>query len=662
VTALAPGSRRGERGTDADVAALASEQAVGERVGEHWPERSGIRGFLTTVDHKRIGRRYMITAGLYFSLAGIDALVMRTQLARPEQTLLSPEEYNQLFTVHGTVMIFFFSTPMLFGFGNFLFPLMLGTRDMAFPRLNAFGYWVFAASGAIMFGSLVFQVAPDGGWFAYVPLTDRYSPGLNLDVYCLALLFLGVSTTAGAINFIVTALKLRAPGMTLARTPVFIWAVVVTSFMVLFALPALNTDNALLFLDRRFGTHFFQPAAGGDSVLWQHLFWIFGHPDVYIIVLPALGIISSIIPTFSRRPIAGYHLIVLASVATAIISFGVWVHHMFAVGLPQLALSFFSAASVVVTIPAGIQMFSWLTTMLTGRLVLRVPMLWAMGFIVAFVLGGVTGVMFALVAFDQQVTDSYFVVAHFHYVLFGGAVFPIIAGLYYWWPKFTGRMPSERWGRWAFWLTFAGFNLTFFPMHMLGLLGMPRRIYTWQPSLGWDPYNLLATIGAYLLAVGLLVTLATLAYAWRRGPKAAPDPWGGESLEWATASPPKTHNFPIIPTVHSLHPLWDPASLASFRLGATDEDRVLAAGHEVLMTSELDAEPERRLAMPEDTPVPFVVATALLIGFLALLFGWYWAAAAAAIVGAVAIGYWLWPFLPPAEALSEPVPHPEEVS
>ena len=495
VTAVAPRARS-DRGTDADVAARASEQAVGERVAAHWPERTGLWGFLTSVDHKRIGHRYMVTAALYFSLAGIEALIMRTQLARPEETLLSPEEYNQLFTVHGTVMIFFFSTPMLFGFGNFLFPLMLGTRDMAFPRLNAFGYWVFAAAGAIMFGSLVFQVAPDGGWFAYVPLTgDRYSPGVNLDIYCLGLLFLGVSTTAGAINFLVTALKLRAPGMTISRTPVFVWAVVVTSFMVLFALPALNADNAMLFFDRRFGTHFFQPSAGGDAVLWQHLFWIFGHPDVYIIVLPALGIISSIVPTFSRRPIAGYHLIVLASVATAIISFGVWVHHMFAVGLPQLALSFFSAASVVVTIPAGVQMFSWLTTMLQGRLVLRVPMLWAMGFIVAFVLGGVTGVMFALVAFDQQVTDS----------LLRGRALPLRALRRRGVPdhRRTLLLVAEVHGPHAerarrpvgFWLTFAGFNLTFFPMHISGLLGMPRRIYTFEPGLGWDPYNLAATIG-----------------------------------------------------------------------------------------------------------------------------------------------------------------------
>ncbi|MDQ6937411.1 MAG: cbb3-type cytochrome c oxidase subunit I, partial [Actinomycetota bacterium] len=360
---------------DAEEAVAFAEAAAGSAVEPHWPERSGLRGYLTTVDHKRIGRRYIGTAALYFTLAGFDALVMRTQLARPGQNLISPEEYDQLFTVHGTVMIFFFATPMLFGFGNFLFPLMLGTRDMAFPRLNAFGYWVFAAAGLIMFASLAVGKAPDGGWFAYVPLTtSSYSPALNLDVYCLSLLFLGVSTTAGAVNFIVTALKLRAPGMTLARMPVFVWAVVVTSFMVIFALPPLNTANAMLLLDRRAGTHFFDPAAGGDAVLWQHLFWLFGHPDVYIIVLPALGIISSIVPVFARRPIVAYVLIVLASVATGIISFGVWVHHMFAVGLPQLSLSFFSAASIVVTLPAGIQFFSWLTTMSRGRIVLSVPM------------------------------------------------------------------------------------------------------------------------------------------------------------------------------------------------------------------------------------------------------------------------------------------------
>lgn len=648
---------------DAEQAVLITEQLAGEQVAEHWPEGKGLRGFISTVDHKRIGRRYIVTAGLFFMLAGLNAELMRTQLAQADLRVISPEEYNQLFTVHGTVMIFFFSTPMLFGFGNFLFPLMLGTRDLAFPRLNAFGYWVFAASGFVMFGSEALGHAPDGGWFNYVPLTGKeYSPAINLDVYCLALLFLGISTTVGAINFIVTALKLRAPGMTLARMPVFCWSVLVTSFMVIFALPPLNTANLMLLLDRRAGTHFFDPRHGGDAVLWQHLFWLFGHPDVYIIVLPALGMISAIVPTFARHPIVAYPLVVLSSIAVGLISFGVWVHHMFAVGLPPLSLAFFSAASTVVVIPSGIQMMAWLITMLRGRVVLAVPMLWAMGFIAVFVIGGVTGAMFAIVPFDQQVTDSYFVVAHFHYVLFGGAVMPMMAGLYHWWPKMTGRMTSRRGGLWSFWLIFAGLNVTFFPMHITGLLGMPRRIYTFPAWTGWQPYNLLETLGAYLLAVGFLVTAGVLIHSWRRGAPAPADPWAGETLEWATSSPPETHNFAVLPTVHSQHPLWDSATLDSFRYGAGRPDRVLAEGHEVLMTSELDGEPERRLEMPEDTPVPFLAAAALTAVVLGVLFTVYPLALVGVLGVAVAIGYWLWPFQGPAKALTEPVPDPERVS
>nr|WP_152992294.1 cytochrome c oxidase subunit I [Nonomuraea pusilla] len=639
----------------AEAANDAAERLASARVAARWPESHGLRGWFTTVDHKRIGRRYMVTAALYFVLAGLDALVMRTQLAVPDAKVVSPAAYDQLFTVHGTAMIFLFATPMLFGFGNFLFPLMLGTRDMAFPRLNAFGYWVFAAAGVLMFSSLLFRAAPNGGWFAYVPLTGpAYSPGANLDVYSLGLLFLGVSTTAGAINFISTALKLRAPGMALNRVPVFVWALVVTSFMVVFALPPLNVANALLFLDRRFGTKFFQPAGGGDAVLWQHLFWLFGHPDVYIIVLPALGIVSAVVPVFARRPIAAYNLIVLATVATGIISFGVWVHHMFAVGLPQLSLTFFSAASIVITIPAGIQMFSWLATLLMGRLVVGVPLMWVAGFIVLFVLGGVTGVMFAVVAFDQQVTDSYFVVAHFHYVLVGGAVFPIVAGLFHWWPKFTGRMTSERAGRWSFWTSFAGFNLAFFPMHVSGLLGMPRRVYTFSSGLGWDAWNLLSTVGAYVFGVGLLIALGTFVHSLRRGRPAPPDPWGGDTLEWATASPPKPYNFAVVPAVHSLHPLWDRRSLASFTEGGRAEDRVLAGGHEVLRTTELDGEAERALEMPEDSVVPLVAAATLFVAVLALLLGGGAVAVVAAAVFAVTIAWWLWPWDRPSGGRTGP--------
>ncbi|MBX6749424.1 MAG: cytochrome c oxidase subunit I [Micromonosporaceae bacterium] len=608
------------------------------RLEEQWREQRSLRSWFATVDHKRIGRRYLVTAGAFFGLAGIDALLLRTQLARAGGDVLSPDQYNQLFTMHGTAMIFLFATPMLFGFGNALVPLMLGARDMAFPRLNAFGYWVFLFAGLIMFSSQFLGVAPNGGWFAYVPLTDLpYSLGRNLDVYTLGLIFLGVSTTAGAINFIVTSIKLRAPGMSLNRAPLFVWAIVATSFMVLFALPALNAANALLFLDRRFGTHFFQPDAGGNTLLWQHLFWIFGHPDVYIIVLPALGIVSAILPAFCRRGVAAYPLVVLATITIAIISFGVWVHHMFATGLPSLSLSFFSAASVLITIPSGIQVFAWVATMLFGRIVVRVPLLFVVGFIVTFVMGGVTGVMFGITAFDMQITDSYFVVAHFHYVLFGGAVFPIIGGLYYWLPVLTGKMASEVLGRWAFGLVFGGFHLTFFPMHLSGLLGMPRRVYTYPTGLGWDPWNLLSTIGSYVLAVGLLLVVLSVVLAVARGPRAAVDPWGGDTLEWAATTPPRPYNFASIPQVFGLHPAWDRRTLSRLE---TDE---VLPGHQALLTSELDARPQRLVSMPEASLRPLLAALALLVVVLGLLWAVYWLAIAGVVATIVVVVGWLWP-------------------
>jgi cytochrome c oxidase subunit I+III len=614
-----------------------------ERLGERWGERPSLRSWFGTVDHKRIGRRYLVTAAFFFVLAGLSALAMRTQLARPEARLLSPQEYNQLFTMHGTAMIFLFATPMLFGFGNFLVPLMIGSRDMAFPKLNALGYWIFLFAGLFMWASLPFGAAPNGGWFAYVPLTEeRNTPGLHMDVYTLGLLFLGLATTAGAVNFIVTALKMRAPGMSLDRMPLFVWAIVATAFMVIFALPALNVDNAMLFLDRRFGTHFFDPEAGGNVLLWQHLFWIFGHPDVYIIVMPALGIVSTVLPAFTRRGVVGYVLIVFAIVAISVISFGVWVHHMFATGLPSLSYSFFSAASAIITIPSGVQIFCWLATMLLGRLVLKVPLLFVIGFIVTFVLGGVTGTMFALTAFDQQVTDSYFVVAHFHYVLIGGAVFPILAGIYYWLPKITGRMYHEGLGRWAFWLVFAGMHVTFFPMHLYGLFGMPRRVYTYPDEPGWRAWNVVSTAGSYLLALGLLLVLIGVVHAIRRGRPAPPDPWGGDTLEWSTDSPPKPYNFPVLPRVHSLHPNWDAASRASMAADAT-EDRVLADGRQTLITSELDGRRERTVRMPEASLQPLLLALAMLVFFTAMLFAWYPVAAGAALTVAGTIAAWLWP-------------------
>jgi cytochrome c oxidase subunit I+III len=539
-------------------------------------------------------------------------------------------------------MIFFFATPMNSGFGNYILPLMIGTRDMAFPRVNALSYWIFLFSGLFMFSSLPLGMAPDGGWFAYVPLTREYLPGLNLDFYTLGLLFLAVSTTIGSINFIVTALKMRAPGMSLNRVPLFVWAIVTQSLMLVFALPPLDTANVMLFMDRRFGTHFFDTSHGGDAVLWQHLFWLFGHPDVYIIVLPAMGIVSSVIPVFSRRPIAAYPLVVLATVATGIISFGVWVHHMFAVGLSTVSLSFFSAATLTISVPAGIQMFAWLGTMWMGRVRITTAMLYAVGFIVAFVMGGVTGVMFAVVPFDQQVTDSYFVVAHFHYVLFGGAVLPLLAGLFYWWPKMTGRMTSARGGLISFVLVFAGLNLTFLPMHISGLLGMPRRIYTYDGDLGWNVWNLLSTIGAFLLALGFLFTLFVFVQSLLHGPRAPDDPWGANTLEWATGSPPKEYNFPVLPTVHSLNPLWDGKSLASMEEHSEDDVRVLTDEHQTLRTSEFDARLERVMTMPEETVQPLLVAASLTITVIFLLVGVYIGAYVGGALLALAVLWWTW--------------------
>ncbi|WP_310963395.1 cytochrome c oxidase subunit I [Nocardioides terrisoli] len=619
-----------------------AEAAVGAALDAQWEEEPGLKGFLTTVNHKRIGRRYLVTATVFFMLAGAEALVMRTQLGQPDNGVVSPGLYDELFSLHGTAMIFFFATPMNAGFGNFVLPLMIGTRDMAFPRLNALSYWIFLFSGIFMFTSLPLGMAPNAGWFAYVPLSNEYSPELNLDFYSLGLLFLAVSTTIGSINLIVTTLKMRAPGMSLNRMPLFVWAILTQSVMLVFALPPLDTANLMLFLDRRFGARFFDPNHGGDAVLWQHLFWLFGHPDVYIIVLPAMGIVSTIIPVFARRPILAYPYVVLATVGTGIISFGVWVHHMFAVGLSDVSLTFFSAATLTISIPAGIQMFAWIGTMWRGRVSVTPAMLYAIGFIVAFVMGGVTGVMFAVVTFDQQVTDSYFVVAHFHYVLFGGAVLPMLGGLFYWWPKMTGRMVSNVGGIWSFVLVFAGLNLTFFPMHISGLLGMPRRIYTYSPDDGWTLWNLLSTLGSYLLGAGFVVTLLVFAQSLLHGRRAPDDPWEANTLEWSTGSPPKPYNFPVVPTVHSLNPLWDGDSTQSIIDHRDDPERTMTDHHQALRTSELDGRIERIMAMPGETMQPLIVAIFLTGSVVLLLVGWYVAAGVSFALMAATIGWWMW--------------------
>lgn len=610
-----------------------------DRLTTTWRTPSDIAGWLTTVDHKRIGSRYLFTALLFFVLGGLSALLMRIQLAQPENDFLSAERYNQLFTMHGTTMIFFFATPILFGFGNVLVPLMIGARDMAFPRLNAFGFWIFLFSGLFIYSSFLFSDVPDAGWFNYVPLAgSEYDPGRNIDYYSLGLLFLGIATVAGSANFIVTIFKLRAPGMSINRMPIFCWSILVTSFAVIFAIPPLNAANLMLLMDRQLGAHFFDTAGGGNVLLWQHLFWTFGHPDVYIIFLPAVGIVSSIVPTFAQTRLTGYVYIVMATVATGIISFGVWVHHMFAVGLPQLSLGFFAAASTVIAIPSGIQVVAWLVTIWNGSVVLKTPFLFIAGFLITFVIGGVTGVMFAIPPFDQQVTDSYFVVAHFHYVLFGGAVFPIIGGFYYWLPKITGRMLSEQLGKWSFWLIFIGFNVTFFPMHLLGIWGMPRRVFTYRNGLGWSTTNMIETIGAFVLAFGILVFIINAVWSMRAGEPAGNNPWNAGTLEWATTSPPPPYNFRALPTVTSPEPLWDVAPLdAEATAALSDRHR------ETMGSTVIQARAEEILPMPEESIWPLALALSILVIFIAALVESWWLGGIGGAALAVSVGTWLWP-------------------
>ncbi len=618
--------------------------ALAERLESVWHERPGLAAWAGTVDHKRIGLRYLYTGFAFFVLGGLEALLIRAQLARADLRLLDPETYNQLFSMHGVTMMFLFATPVLSGFGNYFVPLMVGARDMAFPRLNAFGYWVFLAAGVFMYSAFLIGQAPNDGWFNYLPLADeRFSPGLNIDFYALGLVFIGISTTAGAINFLVTAFKQRAPGMSLNRIPIFVWGEVAFGLTVVFALPSLTVANVFLVLERRFGFHFYDAARGGDPVLWQHLFWIFGHPEVYLVVLPALGIVSAIIPTFARRRMVGYTYIVLAELFIALISFGVWVHHMFAVGLPNIAMGFISAASFMVVIPSGVQIFAWLATLVAGRPVLKTPLLFVFGFIVLFVAGGLTGAMFSAVSFDQAVTDSYFVVAHFHYVLAGGAMFPMFAGLYYWAPKMIGRMLDEGWGKVSFWLMFVGFNLAFFPMHIAGLLGQPRRTYTYLSGLGWDVHNLLSTLGSFVLGAGILVTFWNWFWSRRFGEPAGNDPWEGETLEWATASPPPAYNFETIPEVRSKEPVWDQPELRAGAQPPEEGGRPLAGGHLTLSTSLLDGRPQAVVHMPHESPWPLLLTLAMMVGFFGVLAGsWPLAVAGLAASGGGIVG-WFWP-------------------
>jgi cytochrome c oxidase subunit I len=522
--------------------------------------------WITTVDHKKLGIMYIFTGIFFFLVGGVEALLVRTQLAEPNGKVLDPATYNAVFTMHGTTMIFLFVMPTMTGFGNYVVPLMIGARDMAFPRLNAFGYWVVLFGGLFLSSSFLFGAPPDAGWFSYAPLTEvtcgngvMCTPGLNMDFWALGILMLGVSSIAGSLNFVVTIFKMRAPGMTINRMPLFVWMTMITSFLLLFALPSLTAAAVLLLMDRHAGTHFFQAGFGGDPLLWQHLFWSFGHPEVYILILPAFGIISEVLPVFSRKPIFGYTFVAWSGVAIGFLSFTVWAHHMFAVGLPVIAQAFFATSTTLIAIPTAVKIFNWLATIWDGKLNMKVPMYFALGFVGMFLIGGLNGVALAVVPFDYQVTDTYFVVSHIHYVLFGGSVFAIFAGLFYWFPKMTGKMLDETLGKIQFWLFLIGANLAFFPMHILGLLGMPRRYYTYpnEPTWSWNELNLMATIGAFLIAIGVMVFLWNFIKTLRVGQKCGTDPWDAFTLEWDTASPPKPYNFLELPVVRSRRPFYD---------------------------------------------------------------------------------------------------------
>ncbi|HEX2041458.1 MAG TPA: cytochrome c oxidase subunit I [Acidimicrobiales bacterium] len=525
----------------------------------------GLVGWLSTTDHKRIGILYMATSFVFFLVGGLLALLMRTELARPGVQVVSESAYNQLFTMHGSIMMFLFAVPMAFGLANYLVPLQLGAPDMAFPRLNALSYWLFVGGGVIMVsGFLTSHGAANFGWTAYSPLSDAVrAPGAGADLWIVSLVVTGVATVLGAVNVITTIITLRAPGMTMFRMPIFTWNMLVVSLLVLLAFPVLTAALAMLYADRHLGAHFFEAQAGGVPILWQHLFWFFGHPEVYIVALPFFGVVTDILPVFSRKPIFGYRGFVFATLAIAALSVSVWAHHMFSTG--AISLSFFAGMTYLIAVPTGVKFFNWVGTMWRGQLTFESPMLFCIGFLLIFLIGGLTGPMIASPPFDFHVTDTYFVVAHMHYVLFGTAVFGFFAGLYYWFPKFTGRLLDEGLARTHFWLLFVGFNLAFWPQHLLGLRGMPRRVADYAADQGLSFLNLVSTVGAFVVGVSTLALLVNFWITARWGRRAGDDPWEGHTLEWATSSPPPEHNFHELPPIRSERPVYDRRQAASAR-------------------------------------------------------------------------------------------------
>ncbi|TRC77736.1 cytochrome c oxidase subunit I [Mesorhizobium sp. WSM4307] len=607
------------------------------RLAATWSTLPGLWGALSTVDHKIIGRRYMVTAFVFLALGGVLALLMRLQLAQPEARFLGPDRYNQIFTTHGSNMMFLFAVPVMQAMAIYLVPLMVGTRNISFPRLNAFSYWMYLAGGLLLWIAFAVDTGPDVGWFAYVPLSGpQYAAGKRADIWAQMITFTEVSALAIAVEIVVTVFKQRAPGMSLDRIPLFVWSMLVTSFLVILAMPAIMIASTSLILDRLVGTHFFNPAEGGDVLLWQHLFWFFGHPEVYIIFLPAVGMVSSIVATFTQRPVFGYLAMVMALIATGVLAFGLWVHHMFVAGLPRLGESFFTASSMAIAVPAGLQIFCWLATIWAGRPIFKTPFLFVIGFIVVFVIGGLTGVMVASVPFDTQVHDTYFVVAHFHYVLVGGAVFPLLGAVYYWFPKLTGRMMSETLGRWSFGLIFSGFNLTFFPMHILGLQGMPRRIYTYQPEMPWSGLNMFISLSGIVLAAGFLLFFIDAIRSARSGPVAPANPWGASTLEWATSSPPPSYNFARLPVVESLEPLSDRSDPLGIVEGLYTDRR------ELLITSVVEARAQARESSVGNSIWPLLAALATSAMLIWSIFT-PWAVVWGSIPIAIALIGWFWP-------------------
>ncbi len=613
-----------------------------EQLERIWKPPSGL-AFLTVVNNTYVGLFYVATALLFFLLAGILALVMRTQLAVPENGLVGHDLYNQLFTMHGTVMMFLFAVPAVEAMGVLLLPNMLGARDLPFPRLSVYAFWAYAIGGLVFFCSIFVDMAPKGGWFMYPPLTSyQFSPGSNADFWLLGIGFIEISAIAGAIEIVVGILRTRAPGMTLGRMPVYAWTMLVLAGMIIFAFPAVILCTLLLEIERTFHWPFFIAERGGDPLLWQHLFWFFGHPEVYIIFLPAAGMVSMIIPAMTGRPLVGYRMVVLAVIGAGFLSFGLWVHHMFATGIPQISLSFFSAASMAVSIPSGIQVFAWIATIAAATRLrpLKVPMLFILGFFFIFVLGGLTGVMVAVVPFDWQAHDTYFIVAHLHYVLVGGMVFPLFAAFYYWAPFASKNALSERLGRWSFGLMFAGFNIAFFPMHITGLAGMPRRVYTYGSELGWGPLNMVSTVGAYLIAAGVLVFLVDLAKNFRVGASNAGNIWNAGTLEWLPSGDYSTRSIPI---VTSREPLWDQPNLAAdVEAGHYYLPGAPTGTRETIITSPLDARPQYLMQMPGPSWAPLLGALGTAGFFLLLTVKQVLLASAFGVLAVVMVLRWLW--------------------